>query len=118
MQNRGGSGKAAALGAVGCLGMFLVGGVCVAATGGTVYADAGGLVLLLVIGAVLGLIVFAIYSKGQRDVTNDVTRRSYGPPPAKSVDELIQDAKRAYDEGTIDKTEYDRRVRRAWGHRD
>ena len=62
-----GKGKAAGLGGLGCVGVFIAFAVLALLFGGNAHLDFGGLLMLLAIGAVIGLIVNWIYQKGKRD---------------------------------------------------
>jgi hypothetical protein len=114
----GGPGKAAGLGALGCLGAFLLIGFLFVLAGGSVYIDGGGFIILIVLGAIIGLIVYAIYSKGRSDATRYEPPGRYAPPSSKSIDELIAEAEKAFRAGLVTREEYERLCRRAWGHRD
>lgn len=116
MSRRGGPGRAAVFGALGCFGSFLLLGLLVAATGGFVYADAGGVIVLLIIGAIIGLVVYAIYERGRRDASDPL--RGAGSPGGPSVDELLRRAEEDLREGRITRDEYERRRRRAWEGRE
>lgn len=122
------AGKAAALGALGFLGIAIVTAILLSMMDAEIVVEAAGLLLVLVTGALVGVTVWAIHewalheedAVAAHDHSRGGTRlaRPVRLPPEGSIDAIVYESEQAFRDGQITRQEFDRRVRKAYGYED
>ena len=122
MSGHASAGLAALVGVIATLIAAAVEAAVVALLGGVVVVSGQMVVLLIVGGALFGLMVWAVHEWALHPV-GSAARRDYRapaggttPPRPHDPDWIVAEADQAFRDGLIDRAEFDRRVREAYGY--